>query len=140
MELFTKKKFLRVFSYWLRKAKILNLIKSQIAGKLEQLTKPYCDFCGCTFGLKCEVIDDITRIHKKFLKEYDFTDRYWRVDFWQNYFHKNCNLRTICYVCYQEIKDRTYEEVEEDCEIMDEDNQNSSDNSMNIVMIHRHDD
>ena len=74
----------------------------------------------------------------QFLKEYGFTENYWRVDFWQNYFHRHCTLRTVCYVCYQEIKEATFEEVEGECHLEHEENLEANRNMTGSVLLHRH--
>ena len=87
--LYQSNSFIEVFNYWLKKAKLLVKINTQIAGVLERATASECDFCQSTWGLKCESITDPEDTFKNFLKEYkdfEFSIYEWDIDDWQEYF------------------------------------------------------
>ena len=61
--------FMKLLSEWRGRALRLKIVRSQIAGILEQLTDPYCKFCGSAWGLKCESIDNIEDVFEQFRTE-----------------------------------------------------------------------
>lgn len=98
------KSFKKVFMQWLIRAKRLIVIRSQIAGILEQLTDPYCNFCGKDWGLKCESIGNVEDIFINFLTEKKIIcQKGWKATHWQQYFMENGKFRTLCYSCLKEI-------------------------------------
>lgn len=102
--LYTSTNFVGLFNYWARRAKLSLKINSQIAGILEKITNPDCDFCGKKWGLKCEPINNLENTFYEFLRSYGFSLKSWNTDDWQNYFQKNSVTRTICYECFEEIR------------------------------------
>ena len=96
--------FLKIFQVWILRARKIKLIRSQVAGVMERMTQPFCQFCGRNWGLRCETIDSIEELFDKFLKEVKGQNpEKWDLIRWQSYFTKNAYFRTICYSCYEEI-------------------------------------
>ena len=96
-----------LFSHWLFQAKFLYKIKSQVAGKLEQLSAPSCGYCGTTWGLKCENINSIKRIFDGFIEDNSYYSREsWDIEDWQQYFGTHAVLRTVCYACFGEMESK----------------------------------
>lgn len=58
--------FMNLLSEWRNRSHRLKQVRAQIAGIFEQLTDPYCKFCGSSWGLKCESIDNIEDVFEKF--------------------------------------------------------------------------
>lgn len=58
--------FMKLVAEWRGRAVRLKIVRSQIAGIFEQLTDPYCKFCGAAWGLKCESIDNIEDVFEQF--------------------------------------------------------------------------
>lgn len=98
--------FSKIIKFWKRRAKTQITYRSQVAGLMEQVCLPNCEFCGANWGLKCETIDSIEEVFHKFLdysyalgKDYDISN--WNLEDWQGYFLKNVVFRTSCYSCYK---------------------------------------
>ena len=107
-----------ILKYWVKRAKLIRLIRSQIAGLLEKMTNPYCNFCGINWGLRGETIENIEEIFLAFWRElienekkegrkgvqiekriYETSD----IIKWQQYFQKHATFRTICFECMNEV-------------------------------------
>ena len=125
-----------ILKYWVKRAKLVRLIRSQVAGLLEKMTNPYCNFCGINWGLRGETIENIEeifldfwrellefekkqklkdselKIKKKFNPRYSQQENKKRVyetsDIikWQQYFQKHSTLRTICFECMNEVLEK----------------------------------
>ena len=101
--------FFKLMKLWKKRASTLLVYRSQIAGLMEQLCSPYCEFCGENWGLKCESINNIEEVFHHFLetsrhqgKKYDISQ--WNSEEWQEFFLKSVVLRTSCYSCYDRIQ------------------------------------
>ena len=118
-----------ILKYWVKRAKFVRKIRSQIAGLLEKMTNPYCNFCGINWGLRGETIENIeeiffafwrelmiieqqqklmeneSKIKRKFIPEKNEKRVYETSDIikWQQYFQKHATFRTICFECMNEV-------------------------------------
>ena len=121
-----------ILKYWVKRAKFVRKIRSQIAGLLEKMTNPYCNFCGINWGLRGETIENIeeiffafwrelmiieqqqklleneSKMKSKFIPEENKKRVYETSDIikWQQYFQKHATFRTICFECMNEILDK----------------------------------
>lgn len=124
-----------ILKYWVKRAKFIRKIRSQIAGLLERMTNPYCNFCGINWGLRGETIENIEDIflgfwrellaseekqklidnHSKAKRKYSRNSRlenvkrvYETSDIikWQQYFQKHATFRTICFECMNEVLEK----------------------------------
>ena len=115
-----------ILKYWVKRAKFIRKIRSQIAGLLERMTNPYCNFCGINWGLRGETIENIEDIflgfwrellaneeqqklidnHSKAKRKYSRNSQQENVKRvyetrdiikWQQYFQKHATFRTICF-------------------------------------------
>ena len=101
--------FQNILKMWLARARRLRIIRSEIAGVLEQSCEPECSFCGCKWGLKCESIGNVEDIFEQFLNskpEGNYSTEYWKTADWQKFFLDHAALRTSCYDCLKEIMQR----------------------------------
>lgn len=121
-----------ILKYWVKRARFVRLIRSQIAGLLEKMTNKYCNFCGINWGLKGETIESIEEIFHCFWKELMENEKKQRdhkekegknrvifgrsyysnsireyetrdIINWQQYFEKHATIRTICFECMNEV-------------------------------------
>ena len=124
-----------ILKYWVKRAKFIRKIRSQIAGLLERMTNPYCNFCGINWGLRGETIENIEDIflgfwrellaneekqklidnHSKAKRKYSRNSKpdnvkrvYETSDIikWQQYFQKHATFRTICFECMNEVLEK----------------------------------
>lgn len=125
-----------ILKYWVKRAKLVRLIRSQIAGLLEKMTNSYCNFCGINWGLRGETIENIEEIFMDFWRElmenekklvlkeneskykrkkqesqssFDKQKRIYEIrDIikWQQYFQKHATVRTICFECMGEVHEK----------------------------------
>ena len=100
--------FIKLMKLWKKRATVLMLYRSQVAGLIEQVCLPNCEYCGRNWGLKCECINNIEEVFHDFLddctkkgKKYDIT--HWNPEEWQEFFLKTVVFRTSCYSCYTEL-------------------------------------
>lgn len=99
-----KPEFVQIFGVWMSRARRLIKIRSQIAGILEYYTEPSCNFCGRSWGLKCESISSIEVAFNNFLRKVPGQNYLnWDLIAWQRYYSENSKFRTLCYSCYEEI-------------------------------------
>lgn len=95
---------LKVIRLWKWRARKLILIRSQIAGVLEQHTEPQCIYCGQNWGLKCESIDNVEEQFEKYVNERRLRiSEGWPTKEWQEYFQRHSVFRTICYACHNAL-------------------------------------
>lgn len=114
-----------ILKYWVKRARHVRLVRSQIAGLLEKKTNKYCEFCGINWGLRGETIENIEEIFLSFWRELLSTSKarkskefnnkcadknneinnYETKDIinWQQYFERHATIRTICFECMNEV-------------------------------------
>lgn len=89
---------------WKHRARRLVLLRSQLAGLLEQMTEPNCAYCGIDWGLKCESIGSIEELFQVFMRERNIKwNQPWNAREWQEFFIANSIVRTICYECHESL-------------------------------------
>jgi hypothetical protein len=104
MRMSLNQSFKNIMTNWRARAHRRIQIKSQVAGILELLSEPECVFCGRSWGLKCESIDNVEDVFVRFLMSRGLTFYgSWEPRDWQEYYRENSNFRTICYSCHEQI-------------------------------------
>lgn len=92
-----------VVKFWLFRANRLKKIRSQIAGMMQlQKVENKCEFCEKNWGLRSECLENLEDLFEKFLKGNKYQNVH-DISKWQNYFFKHAKLRTICFLCSEEI-------------------------------------
>lgn len=51
---------------WLEKGKITRFIRISVAGILEFVSKPCCEYCNVNWGLRTESIENVEQLFDKF--------------------------------------------------------------------------
>lgn len=99
----------KLLTYWYIRAVRVHRARIQIAGILELFTDPRCFFCGCEWGLRAEIVQNIEMILDQFLDTYpDMSRTRWDIALWQQYFQNNAGWRTLCYNCQSDIQEAHY--------------------------------
>lgn len=61
--------FQKICRIWIDRARRLQKVRSEIAGIIEFMAQPYCQFCGSEFGLRCETINNIETVFMEFIRD-----------------------------------------------------------------------
>jgi hypothetical protein len=97
------RKFKRILGVWIRRAQRLIKVRAQVGGVLEQITEPYCMYCGSDYSLKCESIGNVEDLFQMFMQQQkDPKSNEWVVERWQHYYLENSVFRTVCQKCYSQ--------------------------------------
>lgn len=70
---------------------------------IEDALERYCIYCGLSFGLKVELIQNIEDIFFDFLEDTGYSILDYDVFDWQAYFKEVASFRTICINCSEAI-------------------------------------
>ena len=101
--------FQKLCRVWIDRARRLQKIRSEVAGIIELMTDPYCQFCQVDFGLRCETINNIEIIFMEFVRDINHGNfSTWNLIAWQEYFTSHSIFRTLCYECYEELIPQNY--------------------------------
>eukprot|EP01017_Pseudomicrothorax_dubius_P004842 TRINITY_DN11081_c0_g1_i1.p1 TRINITY_DN11081_c0_g1~~TRINITY_DN11081_c0_g1_i1.p1 ORF type:complete len:400 (-),score=86.45 TRINITY_DN11081_c0_g1_i1:95-1234(-) len=93
-----------VMTVWLYRARFIRIIRGQVSGIMELLTSPRCEFCGCSWTLRTELVQSIENLFKKFIQDVpDQSLSAWDIPKWQEYFDRNAILRTLCFECSEDL-------------------------------------
>ena len=101
-----KPSFYQILYEWQNRAQRIRLIRSQVAGFIELSTNNKCKLCPNTWGLRCEMMENIEDLFKGFIK-YDKKQSmiHWSITSWQNFFIEHAKFRTTCFQCAEKILD-----------------------------------
>ncbi|KAL4493109.1 hypothetical protein ABPG72_003194 [Tetrahymena utriculariae] len=94
-----------ILRYWLYRSRNYTKACSLVGGIYDRNLNKYCQFCGNTWGLVCQSEENVEDLFLIFIKNKNlkniFTDK--QKDCWQDFFQENCNFRTECLECNQNM-------------------------------------
>ena len=98
--------FVKIMLFWIERSRRLRKARSQVAGLMESITKPFCQWCGTAWALSCESIGSVEETFNQFMRlplerpgADPEEDSHWDVKRWQKHFLENTTFRTLCFRC-----------------------------------------
>ena len=90
--------------HWKTKAVRRVQIRQKVAGLIEVMAPPCCEYCGSRWGIRAECMQDIEEIFNNFLQETpDQNWGIWSEIAWQDYFKEHAVMRSVCFECDEQI-------------------------------------
>ena len=89
---------------WKTKAVRRVQIRQKVAGLIEVMAQPSCEYCGARWNIRAECMEDIEDIFTDFIQETPNQSwAIWSDIAWQDYFKEHAVIRSICFNCDEQI-------------------------------------
>mmetsp|Transcript_9638 Transcript_9638/g.9304 ORF Transcript_9638/g.9304 Transcript_9638/m.9304 type:complete len:233 (+) Transcript_9638:3628-4326(+) len=92
-----------IIKFWIIRARIKQKVTIQVNRIIEGKIQPNCLYCGASFGLRVELIQNIENLFYSFLQEGNYTLADYDALQWQAYFSEFGSFRTLCLDCIEYI-------------------------------------
>lgn len=93
-----------VVKFWVMRARLRQKVQIQVEKIIESQSGDACLYCGNSYSLQIELIQNIEDLFFMFLKETGATMTTYLRHKWQRFFEENACFRTVCQECAEEIR------------------------------------